>query len=145
MEEPVCRALNVFLLFSGCWGHGGSPQGWQGRAVCDTDGQPSDHCGGVAGPGPGCGAEPCSGLGSGPPRAAGSTMVTGQGRNDGGGPWSRQEAMSGSGLVAVTRVSHGPVMARQAKLGVSLGIKAEAEWGCLWACNWSRAQWDSLR
>lgn len=74
-------------------------------------------------------------------------MVTGQGRDDGAGPCSSQEVMSGSSLVTLTRVSHGPVMADrpgevaelEAKLGVSLGIKAEAghrqSWGCSWGCN----------
>lgn len=62
--------------------------GRAGPVPGDTDGHRSDGCGVMAGlgPGPGCGPESRSGLGSG--LLHHSRLLTGQGWNHGAGPWS---------------------------------------------------------
>lgn len=160
-------ALNVFVLSSCSWGHGGSPRGWQGRASppgpvpsshrpSETDGggpSPINH-GGTVGLRPGpwglvrVRIRPSEGN-----QVHHSPVITGQGHGDDAGPRSSPEVTSGSGLVTVTRVSHGPMMAGQARGvvarlrpggDVSLGVKARISvavavhrqsWGCIWGCS----------
>lgn len=87
-------------------------------------------------------------------QAATTAGAHGAGPSDGAWPRASQEVVSGSDLVTVTRVSHGPVMARQARgevagleaeLGVSLGVTAEAVHSRSWGCKWNTAQRQGRR
>jgi len=77
-----------------------------------------------------------------------SPVIMGQGHGDDAGPRSNHEVMSGPGLVAVTGVSHGPMMAGQARArvaglepgcDVSLGVKARIST----AVAMHRHSWDA--